>query len=128
MICLFSQAKSNAQNANQRRKWAKKRNKSTVPVPVLTTNVVVPDTPPFSQSDNSENAPLAPKVEKSVIETDRWMKLPRAMRKSPNGGGLPLGDMNGSKPDEPVNKESEVIEARTPVKQKRTLEKENNGR
>ncbi|KAL3034538.1 hypothetical protein AAZX31_02G200200 [Glycine max] len=149
-------AKSNAQNANQRRKWAKKRNKSTVPVPVLTTNVVVPDTPPFSQSDNSEvpkkennsiseanvsmnipqkiqssrpeNAPLAPKVEKSVIETDRWMKLPRAMRKSPNGGGLPLGDMNASKPDEPVNKESEVIEARTPVKQKRTLEKENNGR
>lgn len=123
---------------------------------MLTTNVVVPDTPPFSQSDNSEvpkkennsiseanvsmnipqkiqssrpeNAPLAPKVEKSVIETDRWMKLPRAMRKSPNGGGLPLGDMNASKPDEPVNKESEVIEARTPVKQKRTLEKENNGR
>ncbi|KAL2584801.1 hypothetical protein AAZV13_14G149800 [Glycine max] len=144
-------AKSNAQKPNQRREWKNIKRKSTLSTVVL--NVVPPTS---SQSDNSEvpkkennsiseanvsnipqkmhssrpeNVPVVPKVEKNVIEPD--IRLPRAMRKSvsPNGGGLPLGDMNASKPDEPVNKESEVmIEARTPVKQKRTLEKENNGR
>ncbi|KAK7385390.1 hypothetical protein VNO78_31107 [Psophocarpus tetragonolobus] len=142
-------AKSNAQKANQRKKWRK----STLP-----TLVVTDPPPPSWQSDNSEvskkesnsisetnvsmdipqkmhssrpeNAPVAPKVEK--IETDIPLKIPRAMRKqvSSNGGGLPLGDMNASKPDdEPVNKkESEVIQVRSPVKQKRILEKENNRR
>lgn len=151
MICIILQAKSNAQKPNQRREWKNIKRKSTLSTVVL--NVVPPTS---SQSDNSEvpkkennsiseanvsnipqkmhssrpeNVPVVPKVEKNVIEPD--IRLPRAMRKSvsPNGGGLPLGDMNASKPDEPVNKESEVmIEARTPVKQKRTLEKENNGR
>ncbi|KOM47746.1 hypothetical protein LR48_Vigan07g145000 [Vigna angularis] len=143
-------AKSNAQKANQRKKWRK----STVP-----TVVVVPD-PPSTQSDNAEvpkkesnsisepnistnvpqkvlssrpeNVPAAPKVEKNVTETDIPLRIPRAMRKqaSSNGGGLPLGDVNGSsKPDESsFNKESEVSEARSPLKQKGTLEKENSGR
>ncbi|KAK7372955.1 hypothetical protein VNO80_06346 [Phaseolus coccineus] len=142
-------AKSNAQKANQRKKWRK----STVP-----TLVVVPD-PPSTQPDNAEvpkkennsiseanesmniqqkmhssrpeNVPVPPKVEKSVTETDIPLRIPRAMRKqvSSNGGGLPLGDVNGSKPDESLNKkESEVSEARSPLKQKRTLEKENSGR
>jgi len=145
----FLQAKSNAQKANQRKKWRK----STVP-----TVVVVPD-PPSAQSDNAEipnkesnsisepnismnvpqkvlssrpeNVPAAPKVEKNVTETDIPLRIPRAMRKqvSSNGGGLPLGDVNGSsKADECFNKESEVSEGRSPLKQKGTLEKENSGR
>ncbi|XP_029130522.1 kinesin-like protein KIN-4C [Cajanus cajan] len=137
-------AKSNAQKANPRKKWGK------VKPPVL----VVTDPPPSSEDnsevpkkeDNSineaniplkmhssrpENSLVAPKVEKNIIDTDIPLKIPRAMRKqaSSNGGGLPLGDMNAGKPDESVTKkESEVIEARSPVKQKRTFEKENNGR
>ncbi|KAL2317622.1 hypothetical protein Fmac_031498 [Flemingia macrophylla] len=138
-------AKSNAQKTNPRKKWGK------VKPPLL----VVTDPPPSSavpkKEDNNnnneanlcmnisqkmhssgpENALVVPKVEKNVIETDIPLKIPRAMRKqvSSNGGGLPLGDMNACKPDESVNKkESEVIQARSPVKQKRTLEKENNGR
>ena len=143
------QAKSNAQKASQRKKWRK----STVP-----TVVVVPD-PPSTQTDSAEapkkannsiseanvymniaqtmhssrpeNVPVPPKVEKNVTETDIPLRIPRAMRKqvSSNGGGLPLGDVNGIKPDESLNKkESEVSEARSPLKQKRTLEKENSGR
>lgn len=124
----------------------------------MPTVVVVPD-PPSTQSDNAavpkkennsiseanesmnipqkmhssrpENVPVPPKVEKNVTETGIPLRIPRAMRKqvSSNGGGLPLGDVNGSKPDESLNKkESEVSEARSPLKQKRTLEKENSGR
>lgn len=147
--CFFLQAKSNAQKANQRKKWRK----STVP-----TVVVVPD--PSTQSDNAEvpkkesysisevnvsmnipqkmqsstrpeNVPAAPKVEKNVSESDIPLRIPRAMRKqiSSNGGGFPLGDVNGSKPDESlIMKESDVSEARSPLKQKRTPEKENSGR
>ncbi|XP_027368410.1 kinesin-like protein KIN-4C [Abrus precatorius] len=141
-------AKSNAQKANQRKKWRK------------STIVLVSDPPPSSQSDNSEvskkesnsiseanvfmnipqkmhwsrpeNVSVAPKVEKSLTETDIPLRIPRAMRKqvSSNVGGLPLGDRNASnKPDESVNKkDSEVVEARSPVQPKKIFEKENNGR
>ncbi|KAK7321269.1 hypothetical protein VNO77_31748 [Canavalia gladiata] len=142
-----TQARSNVPKGNQRKKWRK------------STIVLVSDPPPSLQSDNSEvakkesngiseanvsmnipqkmhlsrpeNTSVDPKVEKSLTETDIPLKIPRAMRKqqSSNGGGLPLGDRNASKPDESVNKkESEVIEARGPIQQRRTLEKENNGR
>lgn len=152
MVCFLLQAKSNAQKANQRKKWRKSTATEiqlvTVPPPSLQldnsavskkennsiseANVSM-SIPQKMHSSRPENALVAPKVEKSVTETDIPLKIPRAMRKqvSSNGGGLPLGDMNASKPDESVNikKESEVFEARSPVKQQnRTLEKENNGR
>lgn len=142
-ITFFSQVKSNAPKANQRKKWRK------------STIVLVTDPPP-SQSDNSEvpkkennsiseanvqvnipqkmqpeNASVAPKAENNFMETDIPLRIPRAMRKqgsSNGGGGLPLGDRNASKPDESVSKkEPEVVDAtRSPIRPKRT-QKENNG-
>lgn len=144
--CFFLQAKSNAQKGTQRKKWRK------------STIVLVSDPPPSVQPDNSEavkkenntiteandsknipqkihsyrpeNASVVPKAENNFIETDIPLKIPRAMRKQvPSNGGVPFGDRNaGSKPEESVNKEHEVFDARSPVRQKRTLEKENSGR
>ncbi|KAJ1416422.1 hypothetical protein SESBI_17380 [Sesbania bispinosa] len=137
-------AKSNAPKANQRKKWRR----STVllvsdPPPSLPSHSEAPkkennstsettvsmNIPQNMPSTRPENASVAPKAENNFIETDIPLKIPRAMRKQvSSNGGLPLGDRNASKPDESVNKkELEVVDARSPIRQKSTLEKENNG-
>ncbi|KAI4307496.1 hypothetical protein L6164_030675 [Bauhinia variegata] len=140
-------AKSTAPKPNHRKKWRK------------STILLVSNPPPLSQSENSEvprkqnngtseanipvkpaqirpsrpeNAAVAPKVEGfSFDPEDIPLKLPRVMRKAASSNAVvPFWDRNSSKPDESVVKtESDVIDTRSPVRQKRTFEeKENSGR
>ncbi|QHN92582.1 Chromosome-associated kinesin [Arachis hypogaea] len=142
-----TQAKSNIQKDTQRKKWRKSKIQ-LVPVPATSmqpdnseaikkeNNVIIEaiasnNIPQKVHSFRSENALVIPKVENNFIETDIPLRIPRAMRKqAPSiGGSIPLGDRNASKQEESVSKkEPEAFDARSPIQQKRALEKENNGR
>lgn len=144
-ITASSQGKSNAPKPNQRKKWRK------------STILLVSDPPPPPQPENSEvpgkqnnntseanapsnsrpnmplsrpeNAAVAPRAESNFMETDITLKIPRAMRKAASSnGGVPLWDRNAGKLEESVTKKESDVDTRSPVRQKRTLEKENNGR
>lgn len=107
----------------------------------------MPEPPASLQSDNSEvpkkennstseanaymnippeNASVSTKAESNFIETDTRLTIPRSMRRH-GSSNLPLGDRNASKSDESISKKEPEVDARSPVRQKRTLEKENNG-
>ncbi|XP_028802081.1 kinesin-like protein KIN-4C [Neltuma alba] len=78
-----------------------------------------------------ENAAVAPRAEGGFSEADITLKIPRAMRKAaPSNGGAPLWDRNAGKPEESIatKKESDVIDTRSPIRPRRTSEKENHGR
>ncbi|KAL5102515.1 hypothetical protein RYX36_006842 [Vicia faba] len=136
--------KSNAtkEGGNQRKKW--RRNSSVVlvtePPPSSSqsgdsdipkkekTNIseanVYADIPQKMHPPKFENASMPPKPE--VNDTKIPLRIPRAMQKQGSLSTiLPLGDRNASKQDESIKKEPEV-EATHPIRQKRTLAKENN--
>ncbi|XP_054788474.1 kinesin-like protein KIN-4C isoform X2 [Prosopis cineraria] len=78
-----------------------------------------------------ENAAVAPRAEGGFTEADITLKIPRAMRKAaPSNGGAILWDRNAGKPEESVatKKESDAIDTRSPIRPRRTSEKENHGR
>ncbi|KAI9097958.1 hypothetical protein K1719_025729 [Acacia pycnantha] len=140
--------KSQGQRPNQRKKWRK----STIllvsdpPPPPQPENSEVPgkqnnSTSEANDSVNSrpniplsrqESAAVPPKAEGGLTEADIPLKIPRAMRKAAapsNGGGAPLWDRNAGKPEESVaKKESDVVDTRSPIRPRRTSEKENHGR
>ncbi|XP_050904863.1 kinesin-like protein KIN-4C isoform X1 [Lathyrus oleraceus] len=134
--------KSNATTGNQRKKW--RRNSSVVlvtePPPsssqsgdsdvskkekanISEANVYV-DIPQKMHPPKFDNASMPPKPE--VNDTKIPLRIPRAMQKQGSFSTiLPLGDRNASKQDESIKKEPEV-DATNPIRQKRTLAKENN--
>ncbi|OIW04314.1 hypothetical protein TanjilG_32506 [Lupinus angustifolius] len=136
--------KSNASKANPRKKWRKSSivlvsdpppslqpSNSEVPKIIRETNVSSNVSQNMHSSSWSVNSSIPPKTENNVIGTDIPLRIPRAMQRQASSNiSVPLGDRNASKPDEPVNsnkKDPEVVIARSPVRQKRALEKENNG-
>ncbi|MCH89272.1 chromosome-associated kinesin KIF4-like [Trifolium medium] len=136
--------KSNATKGNQRKKWRKSSIVLVTEPPPSSSqpgssnvsekeknnnsseaNVYV-DIPQKMHPPKFENASIPPKPEINYIDTKIPLKIPRAMQKQGSSNTiLPLGDKNASKQDESIKKESEV--ATSPIPQKRTLEKENNG-
>ncbi|KAJ7006945.1 kinesin-like protein KIN-4C [Populus alba x Populus x berolinensis] len=137
-------AKSNAPNANQRKKW-RKSVIQLVPVP-----------PPTARSENTEAAAPQKADDNGASEADIPLKLPRAMRsaapntvsetdnsaseagiplrlpramRSASHGGIFLRDRNADQAEESINKETAVLPTRSPARPKRTSdEKENYGR
>ncbi|KAG6784349.1 hypothetical protein POTOM_010040 [Populus tomentosa] len=137
-------AKSNAPNANQRKKW-RKSVIQLVPVP-----------PPTARSENTEAAAPQKADDNGASEADIPLKLPRAMRsaapttvsetdnsaseagiplrlpramRSASHGGIFLRDRNADQAEESINKETGVLPTRSPARPKRTSdEKENYGR
>lgn len=141
------QAKSNAPKPNHRKKWRKSTIQlvSDPPPPPQSENSEVPikqnnntseenarlNSRPNIPSSRPENAAVAPKVEGGFMEeTDiSTLKIPRAMRKAASSNsGVPLWDRNAGKPEESVTKKEPDVDTRSPVRQKRTMEKENHGR
>ncbi|KAK2430062.1 hypothetical protein P8452_43525 [Trifolium repens] len=135
--------KSNATKGNQRKKWRKSSIVLVTEPPPSSSqpgnsnvsekeknnsseaNIYV-DIPQKMHPPKFENASIPPKPEINYIDTKIPLKIPRAMQKQGSSNTiLPLGDKNASKQDESIKKESEV--ATSPIRQKRTLEKENNG-
>jgi kinesin family protein 4/21/27 len=136
------QAKSNAPNANQRKKW-RKSVIQLVPVPPPTARSENTEAPPQKADDNGASEadiPLKlPRAMRSaapntVSETDNGaseaeipLRLPRAMR-SASHGGIFLRDRNADQAEESINKETGVLPTRSPARPKRTSdEKENYG-
>jgi len=136
------QAKSNAPNANQRKKW-RKSVIQLVPVPPPTTKSENTEAAPQKADDNGASEadiPLKlPRAMRSaapntVSETDNGaseaeipLRLPRAMR-SASHGGIFLRDRNADQAEESINKETGVLPTRSPARPKRTSdEKENYG-
>ncbi|KAJ1424769.1 P-loop containing nucleoside triphosphate hydrolase [Sesbania bispinosa] len=142
-----TQVKPNALNGNQR----KKLRKSTIilvpdPPPssqpedskvpstnkkfnISETNLTV-NIPQKISSSKPENAASAPKAEGSFVDPDSPLKKARALRRATSSNGsVPFWDRNaGSKSNESVSKESETLEARRPLRQKRTQEEKENNR
>ncbi|KAJ7958917.1 Kinesin-like protein [Quillaja saponaria] len=139
--------KSNAPKPSQRKKW-RKSTIVLVPVPPPPSsqleNAEAPEKqnnfasetdvslklPHSSESSGLENNAAPGKPNDSARESGIPLKVPRAMRKVTANSTFPFGDRNASKIDESsINKETAVVDPRSPVRPKRTLdEKENSGR
>uniref|UniRef100_A0A6N2MLA4 Kinesin motor domain-containing protein n=1 Tax=Salix viminalis TaxID=40686 RepID=A0A6N2MLA4_SALVM len=139
-------AKSNASNANQRKKW-RKSVIQLVPVPPPTTkseNTEVAAAPLKADDSGPSEADIPLKLPRAmrlpapnttVSETDNSaseaeipLRLPRAMR-SASHGGIFLRDRNADQAEESKTKETGVRPARSPARPQRTSdEKENYGR
>ncbi|XP_043713863.1 kinesin-like protein KIN-4C isoform X2 [Telopea speciosissima] len=108
-----SLAKPNAPKPNQRKKWRR------------SVIQLVPETPPSNLPETTE-APQKP--EKSTMEPEVPLKLPRAMRPVMGNNNL-LKERNFSQSDESIaNKEVGIVTPRSPARQTRNSEvKENHG-
>lgn len=107
------QVKSKASKPNQRKKWR------------TSTVLLVSDPPPSSQPE-SIDAPQKP-GNSSASEGDIPLKLPRAMRSAASNSGNPLRERNAGQSDAVANKEPAVLTPTSPLRQRRSEEKENNG-
>lgn len=108
------QAKSKAPKPNQRKKWR------------TSTVLLVSGPPPSSQPENT-GAPQKPD-NSSASEGDIPLKLPRAMRSAASNSGNLLRERNAGQSDAVANKEpAAVLPPTSPLRQRRTEEKENNG-
>lgn len=105
--------KSKASKPNQRKKWR------------TSTVLLVSDPPPSSQPE-SIDAPQKP-GNSSASEGDIPLKLPRAMRSAASNSGNPLRERNAGQSDAVANKEPSVLTPTSPLRQRRSEEKENNG-
>ncbi|KAJ6685675.1 KINESIN-LIKE PROTEIN KIN-4C [Salix purpurea] len=140
-------AKSNASNANQRKKW-RKSVIQLVPVPPPTTkseNTEVAAAPLKADDSGPSEADIPLKLPRAmrsaapnttVSETDNSaseaeipLRLPRAMRSASHGGIFLRDRNNADQAEESKNKETGVLPARSPARPQRTSdEKENYGR
>ncbi|KAJ6391415.1 hypothetical protein OIU77_025401 [Salix suchowensis] len=140
-------AKSNASNANQRKKW-RKSVIQLVPVPPPTTkseNTEVAAAPLKADDSGPSEADIPLKLPRAmrsaapnttVSETDNSaseaeipLRLPRAMRSASHGGIFLRDRNNADQAEESKNKETGVHPARSPARPQRTSdEKENYGR
>ena len=123
------QAKSNASNANQRKKW-RKSVIQLVPVP-----------PPTTKSENTEVAPLKAS-DSGPSEADIPLKLPRAMRSAaPNSVSetdhsaseaeiplrLPRGAMRSAAPNTVSETDNSASEAEIPLRLPRAMRSASHG-
>jgi hypothetical protein len=113
---MQAKAKSKAPKPNQRKKWR-------------TSTVLLVSDPPPPPSSQPENTGVPQKPDNSsASEVDIPLKLPRAMRSAASNSGNLLRERNAGQSDAVDNKEpAAVLTPTSPLRQRKTEEKENNG-